>query len=258
MIRSLNEVQRICQKAAEGAGAPAGLDTDAAHGAAWLLARDLPSLSDLAEDLTRFADLAAACRFERVGFGDRDQVVDAGDKAGAVIAPMLVDLLVARAALDGEPGRLRVEGLTAPLFLLPPAVGYGAQGYDDRGWGFRLSLAAGTERRFTLLVAAGGQAEILGTGGADIAALVEAREAWSLDAVCARAPDRLDNRNRTEFSLVLDAERLAAAAARSLADGVSPDPESWARLQALAAKVLVPATEQSHLMGAGALASDNE
>ena len=71
MIRSLNEVERICQKAAEGAGAPAGLDTDAAHGAAWLLARDLPSLSDLAEDLTRFADLAAACRFERVGFGDR-------------------------------------------------------------------------------------------------------------------------------------------------------------------------------------------
>jgi hypothetical protein len=68
----------------------------------------------------------------------------------------------------------------------------------------------------------------------------------------------LDNRNRTEFGLVLDAERLAAAAARSLADGVSPDPESWARLQALAAKVLVPATEQSHLTGAGTLASDNE
>ncbi len=258
MKRSLNEVERICQKAAEGAGAPAGLDTDAAHGAAWLLAHDLPALSELAEDLTRFADQATACRFERGGFGDRDQVVDAGDKAGAVIAPMLVDLLAGRTALDGEPGRLRVEGLTAPLFLLPPAVGYGAQGYDDRGWGFSLSLAAGTERRFTLRVDAGGQAEILGTGRADIAALFEARETWVLNAVCARAPDHLDNPNRPEFSLVLDAERLAAAAARRLADGVSPDPESWARLQALAAKVLVPATEQSHLMGAGALASDNE
>ena len=31
MKRSLNEVQRICQKATEGAGAPAGLDTDAAN-----------------------------------------------------------------------------------------------------------------------------------------------------------------------------------------------------------------------------------
>ncbi len=253
MIRSLNEVERICQKAAEGAGAPAGLDGDAAHGAAWLLAHDLPALPDLAEDLTRFPDLATACRFERGGFGDRDQVVRAGDKAGAVIAPMLVDLLVARAALDGEPGRLRVSSLTAPLFLLPPAVGYGAE-----GWRFRLSLAAGTERRFTLRVAAGGQAGILGTGGADIAALFAAREAWDLEAVCARAPDHLDDQCQTELTVVLAAERLAAAAARSLADGVSPDPESWARLQALAAKVLVPATAQSHLLGAGALASDNE
>jgi hypothetical protein len=68
----------------------------------------------------------------------------------------------------------------------------------------------------------------------------------------------LDDQNRTHLPVVAKAERLAAAAARSLADGVSPDPESWARLQVLAAKVLVPATEQSHLLGAGALASDNE
>ncbi len=68
----------------------------------------------------------------------------------------------------------------------------------------------------------------------------------------------MDDQCQTELTVVLAAERLAAAAARSLADGVSPDPESWARLQALAAKVLVPATAQSHLMGAGALASDNE
>jgi hypothetical protein len=251
--RSLNEVERICQKAAEGAGAPAGLDGDSAHGAAWLLAHDLPALPDLAEDLTRFPDLATACRFERGGFGDRGQVVRAGDKAGAVIAPMLVDLLVARAALDGEPGRLRVSSLTAPLFLLPPAVGYGAE-----GWRFCLSLAAGTGRRSLLRVAAGGQAEILGAGGADIAALFETREAWALEAFCARAPDHLDDQCQTELTVVLAAERLAAAAARSLADGVSPDPEFWARLQALAAKVLVPATEQSHLLGAGALASDNE
>ena len=39
MKRSLNEVDRICRKAAEGAGAPPGLDSDAARGAAFLLAR---------------------------------------------------------------------------------------------------------------------------------------------------------------------------------------------------------------------------
>ena len=61
-----------------------------------------------------------------------------------------------------------------------------------------------------------------------------------------------------ELTVVLGADRLAAAAARSLATGVSPDPEAWQRLQTLAARVLVPATEQSHLMGAGSLSSDNE
>jgi hypothetical protein len=253
MKRSSNEVQRICQKAAEGAGAPAGLDVDAAHGAAWLLAHDLPALADLERDLARFPDLAAACRFERGSFSGGDQVMEAADKAGAIIAPMLIDLLVARAARNGEPGRLRAAGLSSPLFLLPPAVGY-----TDEGWGFRLALSAGEERRIAFRVAAGGAVDILGTGGGDIAAVFEAPGAWALEAVCARAPDHLDNRSRTEFNLVLDAERLAAAAARSLADGVSPDPESWARLQALATKVLVPATEQSHRMGAGALASDNE
>ena len=255
MICSLNEVQRICQKAAEGAGAPAGLDGDAAHGAAWLLARDLPALSDLTEDLTRFPDLAAACRFERSAIGDAE-ALEAADKAGAAIAPMLIDLLVARAALDGEPGRLRVSSLTAPLFLLPPAVGYAAQGIEGEGWGFRLSLAVDEERRFAIRVAAEGRIDILGPADLDLADLFEAKEAWSLDAVC--SPDLLDTESQTEITVLLEADRLAAAAARSLAEGVSPDPEAWDRLQALAAKVLVPATEQSHLMGAGALASDNE
>lgn len=253
MRRSLNEVQRICQKAAEGAGAPAGLDVDAAQGAAWLLAHDLPALSDLAEDLTRFPDLAAASRFERDGFGAEDQAMDAAGKSGAVIAPMLIDLLVARAALDGVPGRLRVAGLSSPLFLLPSAVRYAAE-----GWGFTLQLDSGTGQSFAFHVVDGGQAEVLSSGGDDIASLFEAPPPWSLDATCARSSDQLDEQSHATLNVVLDANQLAAAAARSLAGGVSPDPESWVRLQALAAKVLVPATEQSHRMGAGALASDNE
>jgi hypothetical protein len=256
MKRSLNEVQRICQKAAEGAGAPAGLDGDAAHGAAWLLAHDLPALSDLAEDLTRCPDLAAACRFDRNSFSGHSQVVEAADKAGAAIAPMLIDLLVARTALDGEPGRLRVSSLTAPLFLLPPAIGYAAQGVEGEGWRFHLSLAVDEERRFALRVAAEGKIDILGPADLDLADLFEAKEVWSLDAVC--TPDLLDTESQTEFTILLEADQLAAVGARSLAEGVSPDPEAWDRLQALAAKVLVPATEQSHRLGAGAHSSDNE
>jgi len=250
MKRSLNEVQRICQKAAEGVGAPAGLDVEAAHGAAWLLAHDLPALADLAADLTRFDDLSESCRFAREDLGDQDQAIDASEKTGAVIAPMLIDLLIARAARDGGPGRLRVDGLTAPLFLLPPAVGYA-----EEGWDLHLSLSASDERRSVVRIAAGDVAEILGSGG-DAAALFETEHEWSLDAVCAH--EFPEGQGRTDLTVLLDRDQLADAAARSLAEGVSPNPEPWERLKVLAAKVLVPATQRSHLMGAGALGSDNE
>jgi Protein of unknown function (DUF3726) len=248
---SLNEVARICQKAAEGTRAPAGLDTDAANGAAWLVARDLPALADLARDLARFADLAAACRFEPESLHDREVALEAADKAGAVIAPMLIDLLVARAAQDGETAALRVGGLTAPLFLLPPAARYAAD-----GWHIRLSLTAGAARA-AFRIAAGSEPEILGST-ADMAGLFETGRRWKLEAACDRAPDRPDRGEEVEFTVLRDAERLAAAAAESLAEGVSPDPEAWDRLKVLATKVLVPASEQSRLMGAGARASDNE
>lgn len=249
MTHSLNEIERICQKATEGAGAPAGLDRDAAKGAAWLLAHELPALADLADDLSRFADLAAACRFAREDFRDQDHAIDASQKAGAVVAPLLIDLLVARATRDGGPGRLRVEGLTAPLFLLPPAAGHA-----EAGLNFRLDLSAGEQRRTVRIGAAGG-VDIKGTDG-DRADLFGARTVWSLDAVCAADP--MDHLEENELARPFDGARLDAAYRRSLAAGVSPDPEAWARLQALATKVLVPATEQSHLMGAGSLASDNE
>lgn len=251
MTCSLNEVERICQKAAEGAGASAGLDTDAAHGAAWLEARDLPALADLARDLTRFPDLAAACRFEPESV--RTETLEAGDKAGAVIAPMLVDLLVARTAADGAPGALRVGGLTAPLFLLPPAARYATE-----GWRFRLSLVADGVPSWAFRVAAGGAAEILAEGGCQVADHFEDGHAWSLDAACARVPAVFEDDAHPGLNIICDADRLAAAAARSLAEGVAPDPEAWNRLKVLAAKVLVPASEQSRLMGAGALSSDNE
>ncbi len=48
-----------------------------------------------------------------------------------------------------------------------------------------------------------------------------------------------------------------AAVAHSLADGLMVAPELWARLQALAAEVLVAATEESRRRGAGELGSAN-
>jgi len=247
MRRSLNEIERLCQKAAEGAGAPAGLDSEAARGAAWLLARDLPALAELAHDLTRFADLAPACRFERESA--RKKTLQAVDKAGAVVAPLLIDLLVARAVFEEQPGALAASGLTAPLFLLPPAMRYAGE-----GWYLQLLLASDAGRA-ALHVAGGGRAEIFGTAS-DLADLFDSGQSWTLEAVC--APNRLDPGDEPGLRVLRDAEQLAAAAAESLAAGVRPDREAWDRLQALAQKVLVPASKQSRLTGAGGLASDNE
>jgi hypothetical protein len=248
MRRSLNEVERLCQKAAEGAGAPAGLDTDAARAAAWLVARNLPALADLAYDLTRFADLAAACRFERESIGAA--TLAAGDKAVAVVAPSLIDLLVARTARNNVPAAIVVSGLAAPLFLLPPAARYGAE-----GWCLRLSMASDAGRA-VLRVVAGGGTEILGPTDCDVATLFGTGRFWTLEAVCGR--ERLEPGNEPGLGVLHDAGQLAAAATESLTAGIDPDPRAWDRLQALAQKVLVPASEQSRLMGAGAGASDNE
>ena len=132
-------------------------------------------------------------------------------------------------------------------FLLSPAAGYAE---EDRH--LRLSLSAG-ERRAVIRIAAGGVVDIRGSEN-DPAALFEIGHEWSLDAVCAREPPE----GETDLTILLDRDQLADAAARSLAEGVSPDTESWERLKVLAAKVLVPATQRSHLLGAGALGSDNE
>ncbi len=249
MKRSLNEVERICQKAAEGAGAPAGLDVDAAAGAAWLLAHGFDALDGLAEELERFPDLAPACRFEASGEEARYEALDATDKAGALVAPLLVDLLVARAAAGSPKCRsaLKVRNLTAPLFLLHPAVAHARD-----GWQFRFALESADAHCACRVTPSG--ATLLG----DECGGLGGRTAWTLDGRCARDVADLGSDDDAGLAVLAAVEELAATQARSLAEGVEVAGETWTRLQALALKVLVPASEQSRLKGAGAKASDNE
>lgn len=252
MKRSLNEVERICQKAAEGGGAPAGLDVEAAAGAAWLLARGFDVLHGLADQLGGFPDLAQACRFAHAKGAAGDAALDATDKAGALVAPLLVDLLLARAAAGKREryGALTVRRLTAPLFLLPPAAAHAGD-----GWHFRLALE-GPESRFLFRVSPGESASLLGTES--WAGALTGATAWTLAGLCARSEEALGAEEQRGLEVLAGPQDLAAARARSLAEGVPVAEGSWARLQALAHKVLVPASEASRLKGAGARASDNE
>ena len=74
---------------------------------------------------------------------------------------------------------------------------------------------------------------------------------FDVDMVCARDTDASTGEFETGGWVLADAALLAAAEARSVADGVVVAPEPWHRLAAFAGKVLVPATEESCRRGAG-------
>ena len=246
MRRTLNEVYRMCQKAAEGAGAPAGLDVDAAESAAWLAARGLDPLDGFAKALEAMSGQQSPC--VPVPAGD-PQGLDASGKAGILVASALVDLLAARAMAGGGTGRLRVTGLSAPLFLLPRAGRYA-----EDGWAFRLALADTAGRHFEITVAPEAGAAITGPAGAEsgvesVTAALSGPAAFDLEAVCARTP--APRADQAGASVLADAASLEAAAARSLAEGVTVEPGPWGRLQVIMAKALVPATAESRRRGAG-------
>ncbi len=249
MRRTLNEVYRMCQKAAEGAGAPTGLDVDAAESAAWLAARGLDPLDGFAKALEAMSGQQSPC--VPVPAGD-PQGLDASGKAGSLVASALVDLLAARAMAGGGTGRLRVTGLSAPLFLLPRAARYA-----EDGWAFRLALADTAGRHFEITVAPEAGAAITGPGGIEsVAAALCGAAPFDLEAVCARTP--APQADQAGASVLADAASLEAAAAQSLAEGVTVEPAPWRRLQAFMAKAQVPATAASRRRGAGSRLGDNE
>jgi hypothetical protein len=251
MKRTLNEVYRLCQKACEGVGTPAGLDMEAGQNTAWLLARELPALEDLAAALEQLGNAAddRACRFDDDVPAATSVDLDANGKAGALIAPALVDLLVASA--DEWKARLSVKTLSAPLYLLPAAVRY-----VNDGFSFCFELNRSDDGRFMLIVDKSG-ASIFGSDGADVGGLTNNAE---FDVVASCAPETDTWSSQTlQFATLISNDTLGAAEARSLAEGVEViDPESWQPLQAYAARVLVPATEASRQHGAGAGLKDNE
>lgn len=242
MRRTLNEVYRLCQKAAEGASAPAGLDIDAARNSAWLVARGFAVLGSLATQLEG-ATGGDACAFTAGEIGAK--TLDAAGRPGALLAPALVDLLIARA--EDRSGRLVVSGLSVPVYLLAAAM---THRWDE--WCFRFVLSNGGARGFVLEASASG-ASVLGPAGAAVSHL-STGVTFDVIAHCAPTVDALPPPPPLETLITRD--DFAETKARSLSNGVDVDPEAWQRLQRLAVKVLVPATENSRLRGAGYYISD--
>ena len=232
---TLNEVQRLCQKAAEGVGVPAGLDIETAQATAWLLAHGFPVLSSLAVALENLDE--HACRFD--GAALSSNILDAAAKAGPLIAPGLIDLLLARAGQG-----LSIHHLEAPLYLLPSAVRYA-----DQGKSFWFECRPADGNRFVLDI---GPASTTIYGSADCKSLTSSTRF----AVQCEAADSVQA-DVSGLAVRIDQTALNNAETRSLAAGLEADPEAWRRLQALAQKVLVPASKASR-HGAGAGSSDND
>jgi hypothetical protein len=210
------EIYRLVQRALEGSGAPYGVDRDGAQAVAWLESRGLPGLRLLQEDLPllegRFTGLALA----RSAGGIE---IDAGGISAIAYGSAVIDL-----ARDGS--RLRLHRCRSPLFLLPAAVAAG--GPLQLRWGDILcgaSLDAGAS-----LWAGDGEA-LLDCSPTEV-------EIHPGSAPPAAQP-------------FLDSAELARRYEISLAQGIEVDDELWRRIDAVAARVQVPASTESRLKGAG-------
>jgi hypothetical protein len=250
MKRALNEIYSMCQKAAEGAGAPAGLDNDAAHATLWLLAHGLAALTGLIETLERLPQQADSCRFDNWLPAAQD-TLEAADKAGALIAPGLIDLLVAGSGHQAS--RLKLLNLSMPLYLLPRAAQYARDGLC-----FHFTLLDQRADRLIIEVLPEGEVSVWSRHGGGTETMLGLDDSFEVNAICAQYVAALPALETAGMTIIVDKKTLAAAHSHALAGGIDIEPELWQRLKRLAAQVLVPASEQSRLCGAGARISDQD
>ena len=249
MMVSLNEIQRQGEKAACGAGVPAGADADAGAAVSWLEGRSLPGLAALARDLPRVDGKADAATLNPAKDAmDRHSADLAGDSL-VFCAGALIDLAVAEACRSpGHAARIEIANGRSPIFLLPLAVARLGQGF---AFEVRWRAAEGAEPIVVLADATSG----LRIHGPSEAALDQG-EPSDISIACeiAEALDR-DGAGPPALHSQLELNRRYADAVSKC---VAVDAEAWAVLSRFAKRTLVPATTESRERGAGASASDNE
>ncbi len=239
MIVTLNEVQRTCQKAMSGAGAPAGVDDDAAMAAAWLEGRGLPALGAVAAALDRWAGDASAMALAELPPQDGARRFDAGGRSALFVGGGLIDLAVAMAAETTAVSSVEVAGVTDPRFFLPPAV-----------------VCARGDRSLRLSWTPPDGAPCAGARvGPDSGAVLlgDWRDAapggpFQVSIQCGQAGG---GQALGALPATLGQAELDARLAETLAAGLSVDEGVWTRLSAYAARTLVPSSPESRAHGAG-------
>ncbi len=239
MIVTLNEVQRTCQKAMSGAGAPAGVDDDAAMAAAWLEGRGLPALGAVAAALDRWAGDASAMALAELPPQAGARRFDASGRSALFVGSGLIDLAVAMAAETTAVSSVEVAGVTDPQFFVPPAVVCAR-----RDWTLRLSWTPPVGAPCAgVLVGPDSGTALLGdwrnaAPGGPFQVSIQCGQAGG-----GQAPGILP--------ATLGQADLDARLAEALTAGLSVDEGVWTRLSAYAVRTLVPSSPESRARGAG-------
>lgn len=229
MRLSANDIYRMAQRAVEGAGAPPGLDADAAAAVEWLELAGLPGVARLVADLDAGRAAPETCR-ARTREPSRLRFEDA--------SALLVGALAVEWAVAAAPGRSRFDGLVSPLGLLPPAA---ARAAESGG----IAIVAGSIAAACFPVA--GEPSLAGDWTLAESGTVAVETGAGAVPLFAEAKTRLPPVDGS----------LAANRLHRLRTGNEIDDALWRRLAAHAARILVPASAVSRARGAGSSAVDD-
>jgi hypothetical protein len=231
------EIYRLVQRALEALGASYGSDRDAAFATAWLEARDLPGLALLASDLPDLERGIGRPRRE----GASDLEIDASGSSAITFAGAVVDFALAR-MVGPTPVRLLIRRCRSPLFLIPAAV--------ENARGLAIDFVWRGRQCRVLARAVAGELTLFLPPGQEVRTALLEPTACDVDFHLASSGASLPPLG-AGLATVLSPEGLARQLAHSLYHGIAVDPAIWRRLDALAARVQVPASEESRLRGAG-------
>lgn len=239
---SQNEVYRAAQRALEAAGAPFGIDRDGALAVAWLEARQLPGLDLLAVALGRLD--GAFGPFAAPEMDSTPAVLDLEGRPALAASGAVLDCLGLLRDRQEQPVRLSIRRCRWPLFLLP-ALATAAGG----GTGFLLRWRYGAAKVTCIAEPTGRCRIVLESSRIDLGQVV--RSSGPVEALVQDRTSSVRQASRADPARIVDAETLEVALRRTLTAGILVDDALWTRIGEVAARVLVPPSDESRQRGAG-------
>lgn len=246
---SRNELLQLCQKVFQGLGFPAGSDRDAALMVTWLATHQLPAMRLLHDELPLL--LTTAPRPATITNRSATKtILDGHGQSALFSAPAAIDMATASiyAADDGR--AIIVLGTChSPLFAIAlPFLRPTLPGPCHIHWqqhGQRYDFIVDEERRAFFY---GDLGELLDDITCD------------LSITCARGNDTdLAALLNNEHGLpTIDPAEFGRRAQASLRHGIEVSDAVWNEMVKLSRRILVTATPESRVRGAGASSSDND